>query len=942
MIIELTNILIFSYICPMKLKIFLIAALLAHASAAFSQMVGVLEDDARIVRDTMPNGLVFYLVNNTSVSGYADFVFIQKTGVALEDSTTKGMTYLMECMALTETVNFPDGAIFSFIDDMGLDRTDGLVIDAGDYYTTYTFSDVPVTKNDYMVDSMLLAMFNMSSALIVDDRSVERGKNFFRNVFAGTETLDQRIRDSVARRYFSGTSLMNLPQDELFRRVDSYTTEDVERFYRTRCRPDMQVIVIVGDIDAAAVESKIRSLFQVMPRASGPAPEFPDSVVDAAGGEFFYFKDCEADCARITIDYPLAPVDVSLRTTAVPYIYEYITTLGVDILQSRLLAELEYAPFFAKSADVEIVPFLNRHSLQLSVECAPEDYVDAYVFLMRAVRSMQEYGVTAKEYEKGRSDFFFDLENTYSRRASLDNRYYTDLCVRNFTQGYAMAGIEYFKEYIETAGPMVDSAVVNSFMRAVFSDEDNRTVVCSSPEPAGGLEYFAVDPVPLREDSLYLSPESRRSGASFLASVQGSDKFVNTATGVTSRRLPNGATLAYRHMSVEPGWVYFEAVARGGISLSEDDVDLLRAYVDDVARISINGGLNVFELSRLTNALHIEIDRSISVNGRKITGRFHTSCMDQFIELAVKYFEGSEPDIENFDKYRRMLEGCAPYASNSPEAVFGMLHSRDVRSGYGKELPADVPVSRIDYMSALKFVNMLFSNPAEFSFMFVGDFDETKLLASVYSHIASIPGGRRTAYSRQRERTPFFIAAYDDVEVVPVPMEFPRRLNSCKLTFPCDMTIEDRVLSDITSKVIEREVIRRLSLRGILAEASRRYYSYPEEVVTIDFHFTTKDDVGDMEGMFAGIVMECAEKGVSENEVEAVKRNMDLKAKLREQTDYTYWTGVLRNRYIDRKDFYTRRQAAMDSVSVEDVNSALLDVLDDGRISVLSVVPEEK
>ena len=395
-------------------------------------------------------------------------------------------------------------------------------------------------------------------------------------------------------------------------------------------------------------------------------------------------------------------------------------------------------------------------------------------------------------------------------------------------------------------------------------------------------------------------------------------------------------------MSVEPGWVYFEAVARGGISLSEDDVDLLRAYVDDVARISINGGLNVFELSRLTNALHIEIDRSISVNGRKITGRFHTSCMDQFIELAVKYFEGSEPDIENFDKYRRMLEGCAPYASNSPEAVFGMLHSRDVRSGYGKELPADVPVSRIDYMSALKFVNMLFSNPAEFSFMFVGDFDETKLLASVYSHIASIPGGRRTAYSRQRERTPFFIAAYDDVEVVPVPMEFPRRLNSCKLTFPCDMTIEDRVLSDITSKVIEREVIRRLSLRGILAEASRRYYSYPEEVVTIDFHFTTKDDVGDMEGMFAGIVMECAEKGVSENEVEAVKRNMDLKAKLREQTDYTYWTGVLRNRYIDRKDFYTRRQAAMDSVSVEDVNSALLDVLDDGRISVLSVVPEEK
>ena len=170
----------------MKLKIFLISVLLFHAGTAFSQMVGLLDDDARIVRDTMPNGLVFYLVKNTSVNGYADFAFIQKTGMALEDSSSRGMTYLMECMALTETVNFPDGAIFPFIDDMGLDRTDGLVIEGGGYYTTYTFSDVPVSKHDYVVDSMLLAIYNMSSALIIDDRSVERGKNFFRNVFSGT------------------------------------------------------------------------------------------------------------------------------------------------------------------------------------------------------------------------------------------------------------------------------------------------------------------------------------------------------------------------------------------------------------------------------------------------------------------------------------------------------------------------------------------------------------------------------------------------------------------------------------------------------------------------------------------------------------------------------------------------------------------------------------
>lgn len=927
----------------MKLKIFLISVLLFHAGTAFSQMVGLLDDDARIVRDTMPNGLVFYLVKNTSVNGYADFAFIQKTGMALEDSSSRGMTYLMECMALTETVNFPDGAIFPFIDDMGLDRTDGLVIEGGGYYTTYTFSDVPVSKHDYVVDSMLLAIYNMSSALIIDDRSVERGKNFFRNVFSGTETMENRVRDSVARFYLTGTPLEPVSMEKLIQKVDSYTTGDVEQFYRTRCRPDRQAIVIVGDIDPLAVESKIRSLFQVVPKADGPAPVFPDSVADAVGGQFFYFQDREADCARVTVDYVMHPVDMALRSTAVPFIYEYISTIGVDIMRSRMLAALEQAPFYARSADVEMIRSMDRRCWRLSVECAPDDYTEAYQFLLRIVNSMLDSDISAQEYEKGRSDFFFDLENTYARRASLDNKYYTDLCVNNYTRGYAMAGIEFYKEYIETAGPLIDSSTVTDFVRTVLSDKDSRTVICTSPEKSGGLEYFAVDPLPVDGDSLYLYPESKCTQASPFYGQKYQEKFVNTSTGVISRRLPNGATMAYRKMSVEPGWVYFEAVARGGISLSGlagKDLSLLRNYIDDVARISINGDMNMFELNRLQNAMHLEIDREITVGERKITGRFHTSCMDQFMDIVSMYFLGSGPDMETFAKYRRMMDGCSPYAFNSPEAVFGMLHNRDVRSGYGEDIDLDASVDSLDYLEALKFVNMLFSNPADFSFMFVGDFDEEALLNSVYCRIASLPGGRRTGAARQRENQEFFIASYDDVEEVSVPMAFARHLNSCKLTFPYEMNIEDRVLSDITAKVIEREVIRQLSLRGILADVHRRYYSFPDEVVTLDFHFTTRDGVEDMEGMFADIIMDLAGKGVSANEVEGIKRNMQLQDRLREETDYDYWKGLMRNRYIDRKDFYTRRQEAMDAVTEEEVNQALLDVLDDGRISVLSVVPE--
>ena len=917
-------------------RIFLcVIVLMTSVVVASAQLVGILEDDVRIVRGVMPNGLVYYLVPNSSVKGYADFAFIQRNGVAMEDSSSLGLTYLMECMALTETHNFPDGAIFSFIDDMGLSRVNGLEIEAGDYHTIYSFNDVPIGKNSSMVDSMLLAMFNMSSALIVDDRSVERGKHFLRNVMASSMTLDRRIEDSLARYYFAGTPLAPAAMGDLLKAVGKYTTADVAAFYKNRCRPDRQAIVIAGDIDAASVESKIRALFQIISRPDTPLPDFPDSVLDAAGGGYFYFQDREADRARVTFDYIADPLDPSLRNTAVPFIYNYVSEVGMDIMKKRLMSALEDAPFYALDVQTGIVPYLNRISYRLSVECAPEDYVDAYVLILNEVERVCQYGISDSEFRKSSEEFIDRLDETYRRRSSLDNKYYRNICVSNFTDGYVMAGIELYKSYIETAENVVDSHTVSAFLSSVFSVDSCRTVVCSSPEPTGGLEYFAVNPGPYVEKYF-----PRRSSQEYAAgSITERNSFVNKSTGVVSRRLPNGAVVAFRKMDAEPGMVYFTAVARGGVSLSGDSLAVLRKYINDVARISLVGKMNMYGMQRFQDSLGVSLERTVSVGERRLSGSFPVGRMEDFLDIVAMYFEGSEPDYRTFDKFRRMEEGCAPYALNSPEKVFQALRQRDIRSMSGVlTAEEEAGISELDYDAALKFVSALFSNVSEFSFIFVGDFEENDLLRSAYASLSGLPG-RRAGLGRS-ENSSFFIASYDAAEEVRVPMSFPRWLYSCKLTVPSELTVEDRMLSEVAGKVIEREVIRQLSLRGILAEAERRFYRYPEEVMTVEFSFTTAEPVEDVEDIFADILVNLAENRVSDGEVAGVKRNMALKDKLRESRDYKYWEAVLRNRFVDMKDFYTRRSAALDAVTAKQVNEYLYTILEEGSLSTLSVVPE--
>lgn len=148
----------------------------------------------------------------------------------------------------------------------------------------------------------------------------------------------------------------------------------------------------------------------------------------------------------MTFDYIADPLDPSLRNTAIPFIYNYVSEVGMDIMRKRLMSALEDAPFYALDVQTGIVPYLNRISYRLSVECAPEDYADAYVLILNEVERVLRYGISEREFRRSSGDFMDGLEETYSRRSSLDNRYYRDLCVSNFTDGYVMTGIEPVQE----------------------------------------------------------------------------------------------------------------------------------------------------------------------------------------------------------------------------------------------------------------------------------------------------------------------------------------------------------------------------------------------------------------------------------------------------------------------------------------------------------------
>lgn len=915
-----------------RLFIFFIL-LFSSVVSAFPQMIGYLENDERIHKGVMENGFTYYLVKNSVLPGYANFTLVQKTDELSGDRDDWGMTKLMECLSLTETLNFPDGKIFTFLDNMGLNDKKDLKIRATSSDITFSWRNIPLKKNAGVCDSVLLSFYNLAAGVIFNEESLKNGKNFFANVFSATMTLPNRVTDSLQHYYFKENFNSSRNQAQMFPIVAQYSLEDVMRFYENNYRPDKQALIIAGDIDVGLMETKIKSLFQIIPRPDNDYNQTQNAALNLEKEEIFYFEDKEADCSEIAMYFPADRIAHNLKNTAVPFVFDYLTNISSYIINWRLNKDLYKLPFYVRSIKVDIVPFFNERDFRISLQCSPENYKDAYAFLAAELERLTASGVTELEFKRAEQAVKNSILYNYNNKNSADNIYVTDLCTANFIRDYSMFGIEIYKSYIDKISPSINESTIGQFIKSIFNGRICVTV-CTSPEKCEGLESVKIPELPAYEDEIAVLSHPEEKSAENTRIF----KSVNKSIGFVSDRLQNGALLVYKKQNIEPGWISFEATAPGGISLADKNHKILQEYINDIADISIVGGMNKYQLEEAKAASSIILKREIIEGSRKLKGKFHKEYIDEFLQFVHFYFEHCEEDSTLFEKYRSMETSLIPYKDNSPEKVFNSLRNRNILDNqYYSEENADI--KSLDYKETLEFVNYLFSNVADFSFTFIGDIDENELRNSVDRYIGSLKGERRIR--RENGGEAFFIAGYDNTVVKELEMEHPRYLYSCKLTVPSKLTIEDRSLSEIAAAIIRREIKRNSYMNGFLISTEHKFITYPQEVMTFEIMFPSACNIDGFDIEFSNIINSLAENGTGNAELANIKQNILLNNDLHQKTDFDYWHSIFKYRFINQKDFYTTWNDAINGVTLEKINLYLKHIAREGNITLYGIIPKE-
>ena len=260
-------------------------AFLLLVSALASSAQETLPQDPTVRKGTLKNGLTYYIRHNAKEAGLADFYIAQRVGSILEEPRQRGLAHFLEHMAFNGTKNFPGKGkrlgIVPWCETIGVKFGANLNAYTSVEQTVYHIGSAPL-KREGILDSCLLVLHDWSHYILLEDAEIDKERGViheeWRTRRAGMAM--QRMQEDALPTIYKGTKYEDLMPIGSMDVVDHFAYQDLRDYYQKWYRPDLQAVVVVGDIDVDKVEKKIKRLFGSIPLPKNRAERVYYPVAD--------------------------------------------------------------------------------------------------------------------------------------------------------------------------------------------------------------------------------------------------------------------------------------------------------------------------------------------------------------------------------------------------------------------------------------------------------------------------------------------------------------------------------------------------------------------------------------------------------------------------------------------------------------------------------------
>src|SRR3954453_4577809 len=232
--------------------------------------------DAAVKTAKLPNGLTYFIRQNSRPAKRASLRLAVKAGSLFEEPDQLGLAHLIEHMAFNGSAHFKPGELVSYFESIGA-RLGPHVNAYTSFDETVYMLDVPTDKPE-IVQKAVTALSDFAGGLSLTEEEVNKERGVVIEEWRGGLGASSRIRDKQLPVLFHDSRYaerLPIGKPEILRTAP---VARLRAFYDTWYRPERIAVVAVGDFDAAQMEQTIKTAFSPLTDRA-PAAPVPDRKV---------------------------------------------------------------------------------------------------------------------------------------------------------------------------------------------------------------------------------------------------------------------------------------------------------------------------------------------------------------------------------------------------------------------------------------------------------------------------------------------------------------------------------------------------------------------------------------------------------------------------------------------------------------------------------------
>ncbi len=721
-------------------KFFILSGVLFASSGLSAQQIPL---DPAVRTGKLPNGLTYYIRHNEEPQKRAYMMIVNNVGSILEDNDQQGLAHFMEHMNFNGTTHFPKNELVDVLEKSGIKF--GADLNA---YTNFdeTVYILPIpTNNPEMLPKGLDVLRDWAQEATLDPVEIDKE----RGVILEEERLHKGLGERIQKQIFPVLTNHSKYSERLpIGKTDilkTFKPATIVRFKNDWYRPDLQAVVVVGDVDVDQTENMIKSKFSDL---KNPTPEHERtkySIPLDGKNQFLVVTDDEQPNAVLQILFKRESNQIKTEQ-------DYIRTIKGMLLNQMLsfrqyeMTSTDHAPDYMNMSMGRQDFLSNVEMFTFSVTAKEGKLKEAFFKTWGLLERIRKNGFLKQDLEQAKTAILNNYEQSMKEKDHTPSQSLAGEYASLFLKGEASPGIIWEYDFVKSKLPEITVDDINGLLRGYMAPHDRDIILIAPSNQKDSLPDETqvglwMNKIANEKMEAFSDDESDKPLVETLpAPGRIISKHEYAELNVTELKLSNGVKIVLKPTAFKSDEISFSAISEGGVSLY-DKKDYYNA--SNATGVLSSMGLGEFspvELQRKLTGKTANVRIGLTDRAEVVEGSSSTKDLETALQLVYLKFTAPRKDTLLFSNIISRSKEGIKNRYLSPQNVFGDT-VRYVMGNYNYRYapPTLNMISSLNMDEMCRIYKERFADASGFTFIFVGNFDVDLITPLLEKYLGALP-----------------------------------------------------------------------------------------------------------------------------------------------------------------------------------------------------------